>query len=433
LECAERGLLLVPLGLEQFDSDASLSLETFAEAAKIGERFGNANLLAFGRLGQGESLIRLGQIREGVTFLDEVVVAATSGELAPIVTGTVYCAVLLQWQEIFDLRRAREWTAALNHWCEIHPDLMPFRGQCLVHRSEITLMAGDWPEALNQAQHARDLLGKPPAQPAVALAHYQQAELHRLRGELSEAEKSYLEASRLGRDPQPGLAQLRLAQGQLSAAIAMIRRAVDEAQEVSARARLLPALVEILLAANDLDTARAGAEELFDILASRDIALLRAIAEGSRGAVMLADGDARDALSPLRKAFAIWQDLDVPHEAARVRVLIGRACRALGDTESANLEFQAACSSFKQLGAVPDLMRTESFLGGKSEATPGGLTERELQVLKLVAAGKTNRAIGDELVISEKTVARHVSNILTKLDIPSRAAATAYAYEHRLI
>ena len=364
LQCAEQGLLGVAPAAELEATDPQASLETFIDLARIGEDFGDANLIAFGRLGQGESLIALGRIKEGVAFLDEVVVAAASGELSPMVTGTVFCAVLLQWQEVFDLRRAREWVAALNDWCESHPDLVPFRGQCLIHRSEVTLMTGAWSDALDQALHARDLLGRPPPQPQVALACYQQAELHRLRGEFDEAEGAYQEASRLGRDPQPGLAQRRLAQGQVEKAAAMVRRALDETQGSAARARLLPAFVEIMLASSELDTARAAAEEMSDIAATRDAPLLRAMAEASLGAVLLADDRPRDAVGPLRKAFAIWQDLSVPHEAARVRVLIGLTCRALGDEESAELELGAACRSFQQLGQGPILlMRRRSCRG----------------------------------------------------------------------
>lgn len=433
LDCVERGLLLVPLALEQLASDAATAHATFREAAKIGERFRDENLLAFGRLGQGEALIRLGRTSDGVALLDEVMVAATSGELSPMVTGTIYCAVLAQWQEIFDLRRAREWTAALNHWCESHPDLVPYRGQCLVHRSEVMLLGGAWTEALDEAEQARELLGRPPAQPAVAMAYYQQGELHRLRGEFDEAEEAYREASHWGRDPQPGLAQLRLAQGAVDAAGAMMRRVLDDARDRLARSKLLPAYIDIALTANDAGAARAAAEELSDIAADHHAPLLRTIADNACGAVLLAEGQARAAVEPLRRARTVWQELGVPYEAGRVRALMGLACRALGDEESAEMELEAACRAFRQLGAAPDLARAETLLRRTAEQAVGGLTAREVEVLRLVASGKTNRAIGDELIISEKTVARHLSNIFTKLGVSSRVAATAYAYDHDLI
>ncbi len=412
--------------LFQGDADVHAS---FAEAGAVAERLADPDAATFARLCRGYAAIREGRVDEGMALLDEVMVAVTADDVAPILTGIAYCQVIALCQTVYDLRRASEWTAALTRWCDSQPDMVPFRGYCLVHRCEIFQLQGAWTEALESAQRACRLLVGPPPWDALGSAYYQLAEIQRLRGELAEAEQSYRLASLAGRDPEPGMSLLRLAQGRGDLALGAIRRALDEAQDAMTRSRLLPACVEIMLAASDVPAARAAADELDAIAVDRAAPYLSALAADACGAVLLAQGDARAALIKLRAAQRSWRELDAPHQAARVRLLIGIACRDLDDPASAELEFEAARGSLEQLGAAPDLERLARQL---RSPRPGGLSRRESEVLTLVASGRTNRAIAAELVISEKTVARHVSNIFTKLGLSSRSQATAYAYRHGL-
>jgi ATP/maltotriose-dependent transcriptional regulator MalT len=433
-ECVERGYVLLPRALQSLGAgDAGAALMLFREAADIASRFREADLTVLAQLGQGRSLITLGEPLQGVALLDEAMVAVTAGEVEPAVTGIVYCAVIEACQELFDLGRAREWTAALNRWCESQPDLMPYRGQCLVYRAELMQLAGAWQDALAEVQRAQQQLQTPQAQPAIGEALYRQAELHRLRGEFEEAQACYRQASASGRQAEPGIALLRLAQGQPDVAQATSRRALGEARAETGRARLLAAHGEIMLAAGDVEAARVAAEELSAIATHLNSPLLVAQAAYADGAVRLATDDALGAISSLRRASAAWQALNVPYEAARARVLIALCCRQLGDEQAAQMELEGARTAFRELGAIPDCAHVEGLLLRADTPKAGALTERELDVLRLIATGKTNRGIALELVISEKTVARHVSNIFAKLGLSSRAAATAYAYEHALL
>lgn len=444
-ECAERGYLLVPAALQHLeDGDAAAAEAASAEAAAIGDRFGDPDLVALGRLGVGQARVAAGRTAPALALLDEVMVAVTSDEVSPIFAGIVYCAVIETCQEAFDLGRAQEWTTALTRWCEAQPDLVPYRGQCLVHRSEIMLVHGAWPDALDEARRACASLA---GHPAAGAAFYQLAEVHRLRGEFDRAEEAYRQASRWIPEPQPGLALLRMAQGQVDAAAAMLRRALDGTARFEAlrqdarlkpapaavRSRLLAAHVEVMIATGDLVAARDGVDELWAIADHVGAPLLRAMAVHTTGAVRVAEHDP-DAPDVLRRAWRAWQDLDAPYEAARVRVLMGLACRQLRDPDSADMELDAARLVFEQLGAGPDVDRVRAVArAGSRAAGSGPLTAREAQVLRLVATGMTNRAVATELFLSEKTVARHVSNIFSKLGVSSRAAATAYAYEHGLV
>jgi DNA-binding NarL/FixJ family response regulator len=412
-----------------FEGDADV-YSSFVDAGAIAERFADPDATMFARLCRGYALILQGRVAEGVALLDEVMVAVTADEVAPLLTGIAYCQVIALCQAVFDIRRAREWTEALTRWCDSQPDLVPFRGNCLVHRCEIFQLQGAWTDALESARQARELLAGPPTWDVLGSAYYQLAEIERLRGELREAEESYRQASLAGRDPEPGMSLLRLAQGRVDVALPTIRRVLEEAEDPIARSRLLPACVEVMLEAEDVAAARTAADELAGIAARLEAPYLNALAADAAGAVLLVEGDTRAALAKLRTAQRSWRELEVPHQAARVRVLIGVACRELGDDASAELEFEAARSMLGELSARPDLERLARIVGSPR---PGGLSRRESEVLALVAAGKTNRAIATELFISEKTVARHVSNIFAKLGLSSRAEATGYAYKHGLV
>src|SRR5215218_8491260 len=414
-ECVEQGYLKLPLMFQQEAAgDYEAAAAIAAEVAEIGERFRDADLFALAVQAQGIFLIKHGRVEEGLGLLDEAMVAVTAGELSPIVSGLVYCGVILGCQDAYELRRAQEWTAALTLWCKEQPDMVAFTGTCMVHRAEVMQLHGAWRDAIEEARRA----GERSAQ---------------VMNRAAAAQEAYQDASRGALEPQPGLALLRLAQGDSGSASAAIRRAVGETSEPSKRVGLLPAYVEIMLTIGDVQEARSAGRELGEISASFQSGMLGAMAAYARGAVDLADGDVRAALVALRRARQVWQELEVPYEAARVRVLLGLACRTLGDEDTAALELEAARGDFANLGAAPDFARVDSLTHRASPVHVHGLTRREHQVLRLIAAGKTNKAIAAELVLSERTVDRHVSNIFTKLGLSSRAAATAYAYEHRLV
>jgi DNA-binding CsgD family transcriptional regulator len=434
-ECVELGYLLLPDGIKQiFSGEYAAARETIGQARAIARRFGDLSLLAMTGHGMGRALVRLGEVEEGMTLLDSVMVSVTADEVSPMVVGEVYCGVLEACREVFDLRRAREWTAALTRWCDGQPELVAHRGPCMVYRAEVMQFHGDWDEAFAEARRACEWLAPPAAGEGGGDAYYRLGELHRLRGDYPRAEEAYRQASRLGRQPEPGLQLLWHARGQELAARTALRRALEETRaEPAKHATILDAHIQLSLAAGETTTARTAAQTLGEIAGTLGVPYLKALALHWEGAILLAEDRPGDALGRLRAAWSEWQKLDAPYESARVRALIGDACHALGDHQSAALEWDAARWCFERLGARPDLERLAQRDRPAVRANaPAGLSERELDVLRLVTAGLTNREIGAELVISEHTVARHVQNMLAKVGCSTRAALAAFAAENGL-
>lgn len=432
-DAAERGYVMLPHGLAALGAgDAETALGHFEQALSIGTTAEDTDLCSLGRLGRGQSLLSLGRVTEGLETLDRAMVAVIAEEVSPAIAGIVYCGVVEACHDIGDLGRSREWTRALAAWCDRQPDLVPFRGRCLVHRSEVLQLDGSWDQSTDEAVRACALLSDPPGQPPLGAAVYQLAELQRLRGEVDEATRSYRRASECGRDPQPGLALLRLATGDADAAERTLARVLDEGLLAQQRPGLLAAHVEAAVSAGRHDAARRSADELADLAAQGTNGFIVALARMARARVALVENEAERALAGLREAAEIWGGLGAVYEVARTRELIGRACAMLGDLDTAELETSTARATFERLGATPDVERIDVASRHFDAGAAAGLTGRELEVLRQVATGKTNRKIAEELFISDKTVARHIANIFAKIGVSSRAAATAYAYEHDL-
>lgn len=428
-DCADRGYLLLPRirrALAQRDNALAASLAH--EACTIGTTFRNADLCALALELEGRALILAGRVEDGLSRFDQAMLIATGEAGSELVRGLVYCSVIAGCQLVFAVDRAREWTDVLAKWCAAQPQLGVFNGACRVHRAELMQLGGDWNDALGEI--AALPRGRAPGEADRAGAAYQQAEIHRLRGELADAEAAYERAAAHGGDTQPGLALLRLAQGQVEAARGGVGRALATTRDPLGRARYLPAQIEIAIAAGALEDAEAACRELSETSRTYATPMLRAIATHSEGSLALARGDAVVALPLLKLSHDTWQDLDAPYLAARLKTELAAACDALGDRDGARLQRDAARRIFRRLGARPALDALENAADGRGTSP---LTPRELEVLRLAAAGSTNKQIAARLGLSGRTVDRHVSNILMKLDVPSRAAATAYAYEHGLV
>jgi DNA-binding CsgD family transcriptional regulator len=381
-----------------------------------------------GLTGQGRLRLYAGRIADGLACLDEAMVRVVAGECGPVFAGHVYCTAIEGCQEISDFGRVAEWTSALERWCSAQPGLLMFTGQCALHRGQLLRLHGDWAAALDELRLAAERYVSVGSSDAIGLTARESGDVLRLRGDLDAADAAYQRAADHGCDPQPGLALLWLARGEEAAALAAVERLLDEAAGTVARCRVLPAAAEVLLACGQVDRARAAADELTALACSEP---LTAVAAECSGAVELAAGDPAGALPYLRKAGQLWVRASAPYDAARVGVLRGRALARLGDAAAARRELEAARDCFRRLGARPAAEEVSALLA--PAALPAGLTAREVEVLRLVAGGRTNPQVAAELVLSEKTVARHLSNIFAKLDVGSRTAATAFAYEHGLV
>ena len=431
-DCVELGYMAVlEATVLRYGGDFAAAGPLAERATEIGERFGDRDLLAMAIHTQGLILIAEGRVGEGVPLLDEAMASVVAGEVGDYYAGAVYCNVIAACLEIADVRRAAEWAEAARAWSESLPSESLWPGLCRVNRAQVASLRGDWSLAEAESMRATEqLMSTNP--PLAAEALYETGDVRRRRGDLAGAQAAFERAHELGFEPQPGLGLLRLAQGKIDAALTALRTAVAVPSDNRLRrARLQWALAEAALAAGDLDAARSAADELDAIVRGSNARVLEASAATVRGAVRGAEGDVPGSVMSLRHASGLWQELRLPYETARARMLYGLALRAAGDEDGARLELRAALSAFERLGAAGDAVKTSDLLAPPT-ALPNGLTPREAEVLRLVAAGKTNRDIAVELVISEHTVARHLQNMFVKLGVSSRSAATAFAFEHGL-
>lgn len=434
-DCVERGYVMLPQVEMAFGKGDPAAAEAVAKKGlQIAVDHRDDDLAAMARHLVGRARLMQGDIAGGMSLLDETMIAVTSGRLSPIVTGLIYCSVIAACQRFLIFQRAREWTRALSGWCAAQPELVAFTGRCLIHRSEILNLAGDWDAAEAEASAAGARLESGGSASHLAgQAHYQRGEILRLRGQFGPADACYRQAAECGFDPQPGLALMRLAEGRAEPAMAAIRRALSAAEAPVQRLRLLPAGIEIALSQGERETAASWCDELVRLTRSNDCEAARAQCDAAQAALALAAGDIGQALRLFDRAIAGWRDVDAPYAVARLRLQNARACAALDDRETALAEARAARDTFSRLGAVPDLQEAEALLGSHDSPVPSLLTPRQTEVLSLMAKGLTNREIAERLGLSTRTVDRHVSDILTRIDAPTRAAATAYAVANGLI
>jgi ATP/maltotriose-dependent transcriptional regulator MalT len=430
-DIAERGYLLIHDFYGHLSrGDFASATATAAQVVDAGRRFSQPDLVAQGLMCQGRLMIYAGRVPEGLTILDEAMIGISAREVSPIIAGMVYCAMIEGCQEVSDFTRAASWTSALTRWCDLQPGLVPFTGQCSLHRGQILRLRGAYEEARAEFVRAQQRYQVEGTTAAAALALTEQGDVLRIRGRLDEAESAYRLASELGYEPQPGLVLTWMIRGRTAPAASAIRRLLAEAQTPVHRSRLLPAAVEVMLAAHQPDEARDYCDELSGIAVAFGNSAFRAIAAYAAASVELITDQVQEALGDAREACRLWSDIGSPYEAARARMLIARALRGLGDEDSATAELAVARRAFVDLGAQPGVREVDTVL---RRTLPGGLTEREAEVLRLVAQGRTNSDIASVLVLSPKTVERHLSNIFLKLEVSSRTAAAAYAHENGLL
>jgi len=410
--------------------DPVVGLDEAAALTSYGRRFRDGDLLAAGLMAQGRCLLYLGRVPDGVQLLDEAMVGVSTGEVSPIFAGHTYCSLVEACQEISDFARVAQWTSALTGWCGAQVGLVPFTGQCAVHRGQVMRVRGAFEEAVAEFDAAVERYVSAGTPAAAGLALAEKGELLRIRGEYDAAEAAFRQAVGFGHDAQPAQALLSLARGRVDAAGAAVRRALGEPRDPIHRSQLLPGAIDVLLAGNDLESARPLVAELVAVGEAFESSSLTAMAGFAVGALALAEDRPEDALAALRPALQAWRELGWPYETARTQILVGRALRGLADVESATAELSAAARALAALGAGPAAQEAERVLA--PGPLPGGLTAREAEVLRLVASGSTNPEIAATLFLSEKTVARHLSNIFTKLGVTSRTAAAAYAFDHGL-
>ena len=433
-DCVESGWLrMAEAELHLHRGPLEQAVAGAAKAIRTARDHRDADLAAVAMQIQGRALIAQGSIGDGLALLDEAMTCVLAGELAPLYTGWVYCSVILACKDLADLQRASEWTEAARSWCEALPATTPYsQGLCRIYRGEVLALRGAWAEAEAELRRAHQQL-LPHKPQGAAEASYGVGEVLRRRGDLAGAAQAFVRAQQLGWDPQPGMALLRLAQGRAEAAAAALRFALaSPTVDRFGRARLLAAQVEVAIAAGRLDEARRAARELVTIADGLSSAVVRATASMAQGALQLAAGSPTAALEQLLRGLSGWRELQLPYEEATARLLIGTIQRMLGDDEGGRIEINAARVGFERLRATADARHAAALLQQR-RASPRVLTDRQVQVLQLVAAGKNNRDIAGALHLSEHTVARHMQNVFAKLGVSSRAAATSSALRQGLL
>ena len=423
------GLILREAEVTHGSGDLAGAESLARQALAIAKRLRSVDLEAEALQAIGRVLIDAGHVADGLGHLDEAMLSAVEGKLSPYTTGKVYCSLISACEQLGDLSRAAEWTDATLRWSEDHPMAM-WPGICRVHHAALLQLRGDWRAAEREARQACTELDGFHV-PNVAAGYIEIGEIRRRLGDLDGAEAAFATAEELCGQQSAGLALVRLAQRRVDAATAIITQMLDDhTWNQLARAKLLPARVQIAVAAEDLGAAIAAADELERIVTKYDSPALLAAALSSRGRLQLAQGDDGTACATLREALRYWQQLEVPYEVATVRLLLGQACRSCGDEDAASSSFSSAAAIFDRLGAALDSRHIRDLTS--SSSLPADLTAREAEVLGLVASGVTNKDIAAALHLSERTVARHLSNIFTKIGVASRTAAAAFAYEHDL-
>lgn len=427
-ECVEHGYLQsMEIDAANGDGRYDDAVALARSIASLAERFGDETLCAYALVGEGIARIKQGRVADGLRVLDEAMLPVVAGRVRPTYAGNIYCQLMSVCHELSDLRRAHQWTDATTRWCEGFSSAVMFLGICRVHRAQLLQFRGQWAQAETEIQLVCEELA-PMNVIAVGLAMYELAEVRRMRGDLAGAEDAYADAHRHGRDPQPGLALLRSAQGHHDEALGALRAAESATPDRLAKTRVWQALVEVATAAGDLAAAGAACEQLEEAAATFGSSGLVAAAALARGQFELAGGRAASAVDALREARQQWQHIDAPARVAQTRLLLARAYDDLGDSRAADLERAAAAETHRELGMVQSTAER-----APQRVLPDGITRREADVLGLVALGLSNRDVASALVLSEKTVARHLANLYTKLGVSSRTAAAAWAHAHGLV
>ena len=380
----------------QMAGEFDRAIELGAVAVENGMRYGDPNLQALALVYQGMAMVGRGDAAEGLALLDEATVAAVSGELRPNVTGMVYCNMISTCQELAEYRRAGEWTEAAKRWCE-RQAISGFPGLCRVHRAEIIRLRGSWAEAEHEARQACTELMDHGLPAFAADGFYEVGEIRMRMGDLAAAEEAFQQANELGRDPQPGLALLRHAQGNTETASALLRRSLEETHDPLLRVQRLAGHVEISVAAGDLDAADRAATELEETAERYGSEALQATASVARARLLVARGGADEAVRAARLGWDLWRSVDAPYEAALARVILGQAYRARGDQETGDLELRAARSSLEKLGAIPDATRVSELLGEAVAPPEGGRrVTRTFMFTDIVRSSNLVEAVGDE-------------------------------------